>query len=343
MAADNEPDELKTKMVAVEAKLKANAVQYRLDPELDQHAKQYIQKSLAANTLRAYKEDITVFRHWCEKREVPYLPASPATVANFLAAQGIQQNPYLKMSTIRRRTAAIRYLHKMANVDMLPTSSEIVKKTISGIQREKLVAPHKKASATDDLIHRMVDQIDTSTLIGKRDRALILFGFAGAFRRSELVSVKVEDLEPHPKGVRVLIRKSKTDQIGKGKVKPIIKGTQYCPIQTLNDWLQAAEIKEGYVFRRVHKSGCLFPHEPDTPTLTNQMVASIVKKYVLLIGLDANAFAGHSLRRGFITSGVRKGKKLEKLVEITHQTLQTLMNYYEDIHQFEDHAGEGLL
>ena len=341
---NNDQTELQAKMLAVEAKMKANAVQFRLDPALDEYAKQYIKKSLAANTLRAYKEDIQLFRHWCENREVPYLPASPATVANFLAAQGVQQTPYLKMSTIRRRAAAIRYLHKMADVEMIPTNSEVVKKTIAGIMREKLVAPHKKASATDDLIHRMVDQIDTSTLIGKRDRALILFGFAGAFRRSELISLKMEDLEAHPKGLRAMIRKSKTDQTGKGRIKPIIKGSQYCPVQALTDWIQAAGIKEGYVFRRLHKSGIALSHnQPETPELTSQVVAFVVKKYALLIGLDANLFAGHSLRRGFITSGVRKGKKIEKLVEITHQTLQTLMNYYEDIHQFENHAGEGLL
>ncbi len=331
--------------IQLQENAKKRAIQFMHDPDLDNYAKEYIISSLAENTLRNYAVDVKIFRLWCEGRGLDYLPATPATVANFLAAEAKKEEPVLKVSTIKRRAAAIRYVHKMADLDILPTDSAIVKKTIKGIMREKLVAPNKKASATDDIAQRMVDQIDTSTLTGLRDRALLLLGFAGAFRRSELVAVRIEDLEMHPRGMKIFIRKSKTDQIGKGRKKPIIRGEYYCPVQAVHDWLEAAEITEGFIFRRIDKSGQLRPshNDPKKPDLTAQMVALIVKKYAVQIGLNPDFFAGHSLRRGFITSGVRKGKKLEKLIEVTHQTLPTLMNYYEDINQFEDHAGEGLL
>ncbi len=324
-------------------KAKNRALQFTHEPNLDQFAKDFIIGSLAENTLRAYAFDAKIFRFWCEDRGVPYLPASPVTVANFLAAEATK-SPALKASTIIRRAAAIRYVHKMADLETMPTDSAIVKKTLKGILRQKLVAPNKKASATDDIAQKMADQIDRSTLMGLRDRALILMGFAGAFRRSELVHVRLEDLEMHPKGMKVLIRKSKTDQLGKGRVKPIIRGDQYCPIAALQEWLKAANITEGFVFRGINGSFLRPSHnDPKKPDLSAQVVALIVKKYAVKLGLDPACFAGHSLRRGFITSGVRKGKRIEKLIAITHQTPRTLLNYYEDIHQFDDHAGEGLL
>ena len=320
------------------------ALQFIRDPDLDHFAQKYVMGSLSHNTLRAYASDVKIFSAWCELRHFKVLPATPNAVANFLAAQA-KQIPSLKASTIERRAAAIRYVHKMADLDPLPTDAMIVRQTLEGIRREKLIAPHKKASATHDIAQLMADQADGSTLAGLRDRALLLLGFAGAFRRSELVAVRIEDLEFLEKGMRVFIRKSKTDQVGKGRVKPILRGGDHCPVTAVQNWLAASGITEGFIFRRMDCSDTLRPshNDPAKPDLSSQTVALIVKKYVAKIDLNPDLFAGHSLRRGFITSGLRAGKRIEKLIAVTHQTPKTLFDYNEDINQFDDHAGEGLL
>lgn len=329
----------------MQERAKERAIQFMQDPDLDHYASEYILGSLSENTLRAYESDVKVFRLWCESRGFNPMPATPTVVANFLAAQAKLKDRDLKGGTIVRRAAAIRYVHRMAELPTLPTDAMIVRQTIQGILREKLLAPQKKSSATYDIVRNMVDLIDTSTLLGLRDRALLLLGFAGAFRRSELVAVRIEDLQIFEQGMDVTIRQSKTDQTGKGKKKPIIRGEEYCPVQAVHDWLDAAGITEGFIFRGVTKSGRLRPsyNNPKKPDISDKLVALVVKKYVAQIGFDPALFAGHSLRRGFITSGLKNGKKVEKLIAVTGQTPTTLFGYYHDVNRFEDHAGEGLL
>ena len=340
VATENQP-----KWLELQERAKARALQFMRDPDLDKYAKDYIIGSLAKSTLVAYAADLKIFRLWCEDRGVPYLPASPAMVANFLAAQASLNNPPLKVSTIQRRVAAIRYAHFMAEQEVLPTDSFVVKKTIKGIMRQKLTAPDQKSPATNDLIHLMADVIDTTNLVGIRDRALLLLGFAGAFRRSELVSLRISDLKIHEQGMDVFIRKSKTDQTGEGATKPIIRGESHCPVEAVQHWLRSADLTEGYLFRRITKSGLVWPAaDSEKPELSAQSVALIVKKYAQLIGLDATKFAGHSLRHGFNTSAFQNGASIEKVMSVSLQKdPKTVLRYFQDTKKYESHAGKGLL
>lgn len=333
------------KWLQLQEQAKARAIQFMHDPDLDQYAAEYIIGSLAQNTLRAYATDVKIFRFWCESRHIPYLPASAATVANFLAAQA-NQKPALKASTIERRIAAIRYVHRMADFDTIPTDSMIVKKTFRGIMRKKRIAPNQKEPTTNTIIQQMVEAIDDSTLTGLRDRALLLLGFAGAFRRSELVNIKVEDLHFLDQGMSIYVSKSKTDQLGQGDTVPILRGEVHCPIAAVQRWLVISGISCGFLFRRITKNQRLWPSHEDAqkPDLAPQTVAAIVKKYTGMIGLDSNIFSGHSLRHGFTTSSLSNGAPLEKVMVVTrHKDPKTTLNYFKDIKKFEGHAGKGLL
>jgi integrase len=177
------------------------------------------------------------------------------------------------------------------------------------------------------------------TLAGLRDRALLLLGFAGAFRRSELVALNIEDLEECDGGMRVRIGRSKTDQEGHGVTIGVVPGTVVCPVRALKDWLSAARITEGPVFRPVAKGGRIFETH-----LTDKSVANIVKRYAAKLGFDPKAFGGHSLRAGFLTSAAAKGASIFKMMDVSrHKSVDSLSAYIRDAEIFRNHAGEGLL
>ena len=213
----------------------------------------YVDASLAPNTRRAYRASLAAFRAWCEAEKVDALPASPETVAAFLSA-GADEG--LRVSTLEQRAAAIRWAHRAAGQEN-PTKSELVAATLKGIRRKLGVKPNQKAAATVDRLAAMVAKADPNTLKGKRDRALLLFGFASAMRRSELVALTVEDLEETKLGLLVTLRHSKTDQEGKGQQRAIPFGrrAETCPVKALNAWLEAAEISEGRLFRSLTRHG----------------------------------------------------------------------------------------
>ena len=217
----------------------AGALPATLGPELEEAAG-YARAEKAPATRRAYKSDFALFRAWCETKRVPALPAEPETVAAFLAAEA---NRGTNPSTIGRRLAAIRYAHKLAGHEP-PTNSEAVKATLRGIRRTAGSAPARKAPATADKVLAMVDKADTD-IKGLRDRALLLLGFAGAFRRSELVALDVADLQFCAGGLRVTIRKSKTDQEGLGATIAIARGSIACPVDAVRAWIKAAGIVDG--------------------------------------------------------------------------------------------------
>jgi integrase len=172
-----------------------------------------------------------------------------------------------------------------------------------------------------------------------RDRALLLFGFSGAFRRSELVALRVEDLTETPDGLRVRIRHSKTDQEGVGQEIAIPRGTRLRPVEALRAWLAAAGITEGPVFRRVTRHGVVL-----SDALAAESVADIVKHYAARAGLDPNVYAGHSLRAGFLTSGAEAGASIFKLMEVSrHKSVDTLRGDVRRAELFKDHAGSGFL
>lgn len=213
-----------------------------------------------------------------------------------------------------------------------------MKATLRGIRRSIGAAPVRKAPATADLLRQMLDRYP-DTLKGRRDRALLALGFAGAFRRSELVALRVEDLTETADGLRVLIRKSKTDQEGLGQEVAILRGTRLRPVQAVQDWLRAAGIEEGPVFRAVGRGGRV-----KDAALGADVVGDIVKNHCQALGLDARTFAAHSLRSGFLTSGAEAGASVFKLMEVSrHKSVDMLRVYVRRVDAFKDHAGAAFL
>ncbi len=304
--------------------------------EADLHrAEEYARAEKAEATRRAYRTDFGIFEAWCAGRGAAALPASPETVAAFLAAEASRS---VKPSTIGRRVAAIRYAHKLAGHGVVPTDDERVRATVRGIRRSLGTAPSKKAPATAERIVAMAP-IAGQRLGDLRDRALLLLGFAGAFRRSELVGLDIEDIEEAPEGLRVTIRRGKTDQEGKGVVIAIVRGTIACPVTAFKAWVAAAALTAGPVFRPVAKGERL-----QAARLTDRSVAKIVKAHAERAGLDPASFSGHSLRSGFLTSAASRGASIFKMMDQSrHRSVETLRGYVRDAELFNNHAGTGLL
>lgn len=313
--------------------LDAGGLPAALEPELEEAAG-YARLEKSAATRRAYRSDFDLFRAWCEVKHVPALPAEAKTVAAFLAAEA---NRGVKASTIGRRLAAIRYAHKLAGHEP-STNSEVVKATLRGIRRTARSAPARKAPATADRIVVMVNKAGSDPK-GVRDRALLLLGFAGAFRRLELVALNVEDLQFCDGGLRVTICKSKTDQEGVGATIGIVSGSIVCPVDAVRAWIEAGSIVTGPLFRPVTRNGKVSKHR-----LSARAVAELVKTYARRAGLNAAKFSGHSLRAGFLTSAAARGASIFKMMDVSrHKSVETLRGYVRDAEIFRDHAGIGLL
>lgn len=300
-------------------------------------AKRYAKKSRADSTWRAYENDWRQFEAWCTKVELPPLPADPDTVAMFVASQAADG---LNPSTLDRRLAAIRLVHLGAGYAS-PHNTIKVTEVMRGIRRDWGRPPEKKAAAVDGDIKRMADAIEPATRKGLRDRALLLFGFAGAFRRSELVALNTWNLEEREEGLKVTIEQSKTDQEAKGQVIAIVRqpDSPYCPIQALQDWLTVAEIDRGALFRRMFRGD-----KVGTARLSAQSVALVIKEYASRAGLDWERYAGHSLRSGFLTSAARNRASIFKMADQSrHKSLDILREYVQNEELFEENPGERLL
>jgi site-specific recombinase XerD len=207
-----------------------------------------------------------------------------------------------------------------------------------GIRRSVGTAPKRKAPATADKVCAMASNMPDG-LIGLRDRALLLLGFAGAFRRSELVALNVADIQECEAGLRVHIGRSKTDQEAQGVTIGIVPGAVACPVRAIKAWLEAAAITDGPVFRSIAKG-----ERVSTVRLSDKSVADIVKRHASRLGLDPAAFGGHSLRAGFLTSAAAKGASIFKMMDTSrHKSVDTLRGYVRDAELFRDHAGAGLL
>jgi site-specific recombinase XerD len=302
--------------------------------EAVKRAGEFARAGQAGSTRRAYTSDFAIFKAWCAGRGAAALPARPEVVAGFLSDEAHRG---VKASTIGRRIAAIRYAHRLAGYPT-PTADDRVKITLAGIRRAIGTAPVKKSAATADKLLAMV-AVPDRTIVALRDRAILLVGFAGAFRRSELVALDVADIEEVTEGLRITIRSSKTDQEGAGVVIAVPRGTLACPVLALKAWLDAAGILAGPLFRPINKSG-----KVGTGRLTAQSVALIVKTHAKRVDLDPKLFSGHSLRSGFITSAARRGASLFKMMDVSrHRSVDTLRGYVRDAELFRDHAGAGLL
>jgi site-specific recombinase XerD len=220
----------------------------------------------------------------------------------------------------------------------IPQADERVKAVVRGIRRTHGAAPKRITPATADRVIAMAPR-PAGGLTDLRDRALLLLGFAGAFRRSELVALDVADVEKVPEGLRVTIRRGKTDQEGLGTVIAIVPGEVACPVAALGAWLEAAKITEGSLFRPIRRGGHVQANR-----LTDRSVANIVKTHAKRAGLDPALFSGHSLRAGFLTSAAKRGASLFKMMATSrHRSTDTLAGYVRDQELFKDHAGSGLL
>ena len=297
----------------------------------------YAKSSRSAATWRAYEADWKVFREWCESVELDPLPATSHTVALFLAAEAkLRRAP----ATLGRRLSAIRLMHLGAKLPS-PHDALEVAEVLRGIRRRWKRPPAQKAPAVDEDIKRMVDAVEPQTLKGLRDRALLLLGFAGAFRRSELVALDTDHLIERDEGFAVRIASSKTDQEGQGQMVaiPRVEGSSYCPVRAVTDWMVVAGITQGPVFRRLHRGDKVGRSRLSAPS-----VALVVKELAGKAGLDAGRYAGHSLRSGFLTSAARNRASIFKMADQSrHKSLDVLRAYVRDAERFEDHAAEGLL
>ena len=301
-------------------------------------ARRYARKSRAKSTWRAYRSDWQqFFEAWCQTVGLQPLPAAPETISMFVANQA---SDGLNPSTLTRRLAAIRLVHLGAG-HASPHNTLTVTEVMLGIRRDWGRPPDRKAPATDDQIKKMVDAVEPEFAKGLRDRALLLFGFAGAFRRSELVGLSTWNLEYCNEGVKVTIEVSKTDQEAQGQTIAILRqpGSPYCPVQALENWLTVARIARGALFRRMHRGD-----KPGVARLSAQNVAMIVKNYARKVGLDSSLYSGHSLRRGFLTSAARNRASIFKMADQSrHKSLDVLRQYVQEEDLFEDNAGDGLL
>ncbi|MBI3129501.1 MAG: site-specific integrase [Candidatus Tectomicrobia bacterium] len=299
-------------------------------------SRRYAEASRAESTKRAYRADWRAFAAWAEARGLSPLPASPGAVCAFLAHEAERGR---KVSTIERRLAAIALAHRAAGLES-PTRDEAVRTTLKGIRREKGAAPRQKRAADADVIRELVRLCDTSTLRGLRDRALLLLGFAGAFRRSELAGLEAGDVEFREDGnLWVHLRRSKTDQEGQGRGVPIVRGRFFCPVGALRAWLAGAGIASGPVFRRLGKGG-----KVQAGALSGHSIGKAVKRYAERAGLRAEDFGGHSLRAGFVTAAAEAGKDVWAIMDVSrHRSVQTVRAYVRRADAFKGHAGEGLL
>jgi site-specific recombinase XerD len=297
-------------------------------------ARRYARAGKAPSTILAYRCDFADFSGWCGERGLAAMPASTETVILYVSSLA---DAVLSVSTIGRRIAAIGYSHKLGR-HANPCTGDDLREVIGGIRRTLGTAPRRKAAATADRVRAMLDACPDTT-IGIRDRALLALGFAGAFRRSELVALRVEDLTEVPDGYRILIRKSKTDQTGEGQEIVIPRGHKIRPVAAVQAWLEAAQITEGLLFRAVQWGGAVQPQG-----LRGADVARIIKKRAEAAGLDASELSGHSLRAGFATSAAETGASILKIMETTrHKSVDVLAAYVRRVDLFKDHAGAGFL
>jgi integrase len=288
----------------------------------------------ANSTLRAYSHDWKQFRAWCEQNHLSALPATPQTVV--LYATDLVKNRAKKLNTLSRRLAAISQIHQQAGFGS-PTRNWTVKHFMQGLRREIGIAPAAKRPVLIGDLKRILAELPDS-LLGKRDRALLLLGFTGAFRRSELVALDTSDLEQAPGGLVVTIRRGKTDQQGEGRKVGIPRGSEpaSCPVAALAEWRAAARIDSGALFRVMNRHGQVLEKR-----LSAEGVALVVKRSVQKLGYDPTRFAGHSLRAGLATSAAAAGKSERAIMNQTgHRSLTTVRRYIREGNLFRENAAD---
>ena len=281
-----------------------------------------LKNSKSANTLRAYQADYKDFSAFCTKNGLSYMPTEPKILSLYLTHLSATS----KFSTLKRRIASISMIHKMKG-HYLDTKHPLIMENLHGIKRVKgSNQKSKKPILINELklIINAIDETNQSENKKIRDKALILIGFSGGFRRSELVNIEHEDIEFVNEGVKIFIKRSKTDQSGEGMIKaiPYFDNKSFCPVISLKDWINYSETNSGKIF-----------------DISDKSVALIIKKYTSLSGLNPNRYSGHSLRSGFATSTAESGAEERHIMAMTgHKTTQMVRRYIQEANLFKNNA-----
>lgn len=298
-----------------------------------QSARTYAKAAKADATRRAYRADWGAFTTWCGTRNVSFMPAAPETVAAYIAKLA---DAGRKVSTIERALAAISEAQRAAGYPV-PRASAPVRAVLQGIRRTKLTAPRQVAPIVLSDLRAMVSTLPRG-LKGVRDRAILLLGFAGAFRRSELVALEVGDLAVSDDGLTVTLRRSKTDQEGAGRKVGIPRGGSLCPVRAVQAWLEVRGAEPGVLFVGLTRHG-----KATGQRLDGKDVARLIKCAAEGAGLDPTKFSGHSLRAGLVTTAARAGKSERAIMGQTgHRSVTTVRRYIRDAGLFDDNAADGI-
>ena len=277
-----------------------------------------LQNSKANNTLRAYKSDFRDFSAFCSRNGFSSIPTQPKIVALYIT----NLSKSSKFSTLKRRIASISVIHKLKG-HYLDTKHPIIMENLHGIKRTLGTRQKAKKPILINDLKLIIEAIDEKKL---RDKALILIGFAGGFRRSELVNIDIDDIEFVNEGVKILIKRSKTDQSGEGSIKaiPYFDNQKFCPVIALKSYMDSKFDKKN--------GGRIFE-------ISDKSVALIIKKYAEKAGLDSSKYSGHSLRSGFATTAAEFGAEERNIMAMTgHKTTQMVRRYIQEANLFKNNA-----
>jgi len=294
-----------------------------------------LQSSKANNTVRAYKSDFIDFGLFCVQNGFKSLPSEPKIVSLYLTHLSVKN---AKMSTLKRRLVSIGVIHKLKG-HYLDTKHPSIIENIMGIKRRKGSYQKSKKPLLISSLKAIINVIDhqkKEEIKKFRDRSIILIGFSGGFRRNEIVSLDYDDLDFVSEGLKINLRRSKTDQFGKGLTKalPYFDNSQYCPVVSLKNWIEISKISSGPVFRRFIKGSKLSENR-----LTDQTVALLIKEYLQLAGIDSKNYSGHSLRSGFATSAAESGAEERSIMAMTgHKSTEMVRRYIKEANLFKNNA-----
>ena len=294
-----------------------------------------LKSSKANNTIRAYKSDFKDFRLFCLKNGFNSLPSEPKVISLYLTHLSTKE---AKISTLKRRLVSIGVIHKLKG-HYLDTKHPAIIENIMGIKRRKgSVQKGKKPILINQLktIVNVIDEQEKEEIIKLRDRSLILIGFSGGFRRNEIVSLDYNDLDFVNEGLKITVRRSKTDQFGEGLIKalPYFDNSKYCPVISIKNWINVSKINSGSLFRRFSKGSKL-----SEKRLTDQTVALLIKKYLNVAGINNKNYSAHSLRSGFATSAAESGVEERSIMAMTgHKSSEMVRRYIKEANLFKNNA-----
>ena len=294
-----------------------------------------LKNSKSQNTIRAYKSDFKDFELFCVKNGFKSMPSDSKIVSLYLTYLSTNN---VKMSTLKRRLVSIGVIHRLKG-HYLDTKHPSIIENIMGIKRRKgSIQKGKKPILISNLktIINVIDEIKDDDIKRSRDRTIILIGFSGGFRRNEIVSLDYDDLDFVNEGLKINLKKSKTDQFGEGSIKalPYFDNPNYCPVKSLQKWLNYSKIDNGPVFRRLNKGSKLTENR-----LTDQTVAILIKKYLQIAGIDSKNYSGHSLRSGFATSAADSGAEERSIMAMTgHKSTEMVRRYIKEANLFKNNA-----